>query len=100
MTILKGLPLWEQRCIRRIDWRYRKGHQHVAVVVNDRDHLFPLLVFVPEIANTATLFFGHSVGAIAMEDAQIELVVLQQMPHIGDECMLKRAVICPPGRIL
>ena len=74
---LQGLqPFGEQHHIRFIDRRHRKGSQHVAVVVNDRDDLFSLLVFVAGIADAVPAFFGHRVGAIAMQDAEIELVVI------------------------
>jgi hypothetical protein len=95
---LQGLhPFGSQHRIRCIDRRHRQGSQHRAVVDNDRNALFSLLVFVAGIADAVPAFFGDGVGAIAMQDAEIELVVLCQMPHTGDEGMLKGAVIRPPG---
>ncbi len=74
---LQGLqPFGQQHRIRFIDRRHGEGSQHVAVVVNDRDDLFSLLVFVAGIADAVPAFFGHGVGAIAMQDAEIELVVI------------------------
>src|SRR5437016_3642158 len=64
---------------------------------NDGEDFLALLVFVPGIANAVTAFFSHRVGAIPMQHAQIELVVLRQMPHAGDEGMLKGAVVRPSG---
>ena len=91
---LQGLPpFWEQHHICFIDRRHWQGSQDVAVVVNDRDDLFSLLMFVAGIAKTVPTFFGHRVGAIAMQHAEIEVVVLRQMRHTGDEGLLKGAVV-------
>jgi len=38
-------------------------------------------------------FLGHRVGAIAMQHAEIEVVVLRQMRHAGDAGLLQGAVI-------
>jgi hypothetical protein len=73
-----------------------QGSQHLAVVVNDRNALCSLLVFVAGIADAVPAFFGDGVGASAMQDAAIELVVRCPMPHPGDEGLLKGAVIRPP----
>ena len=81
--------LWKQHRIRFIDWSYRKRRQHIAVVVNDGDDLCTLLVFVAGVANTITAFLGHGIGAIAMQDTQIELLMVGQMTHTGDEGVLK-----------
>jgi hypothetical protein len=90
-------PLGEQHRIRLIDRGHRQGSQHIPVVVDDRDDFLPFLVFVAGIADAIPAFFGHRVGAISMQNAEIELVVICQMSHTGDEGMLKRAVIRPPG---
>ena len=82
-------PLGEQHRIGFIDRCHRQGSQHIAVVVDDRDDFLPLLMFVAGIADAIPAFFGHRVGAIAMQHAEIELVVVRQMPHTGDEGMLK-----------
>src|SRR5688572_28158888 len=60
-------PLWKQHGIRFIDRRYWQWRQDVAMVVNDGDDLFTLLVFVAGVANAITTFFGYRVGAIAMQ---------------------------------
>jgi hypothetical protein len=95
---LQGLqPLGQQHRIRFIDRCHRQGSEHIAVVVNDRDDLFALLVCVTRGAHAIATFFGHRVGAITMEDAQVERVVLRQMPHTGDKGMRNRPVISPLG---
>jgi hypothetical protein len=45
------------------------------MVVDDGDDFFALLVFVARVANAVATLFGHRVGAIAMQNAEIELVV-------------------------
>ena len=34
-------------------------------------------------------FFGHRIGAIAMQDAEIELMVVREMLHTGDKGVLE-----------
>ena len=86
--------------IRFIHRRHRKRGQHKAVVLDDRDDLLALLVFVAGIADAITAFLGDGVGAIAMQDAEIEVVLLRQMPHAGDECLIERAIVGPFGEHL
>ena len=50
-------------------------------------------MFVAGIADTITALFGDGVGAIAMQDAEIEVVLLRQMPHAGDECLIERSIV-------
>src|ERR1700686_2152444 len=69
--------------------------QHKAIVVDDREDFFALLVFVTGIANSIATFLGYRVGAIPMQDAEIKMSVGRQMPHTGNERLLKRAVIGP-----
>jgi hypothetical protein len=45
------------------------------VVVNDGNDFFTLLMFVIRVANAVAAFFGYRVGAITMQNAEIELVV-------------------------
>ena len=90
-------PLGEQHRIRVIDRCHWQGSQHIPVVVDACDDFLPFLVFVAGIADAIPAFFGHGVGATTMQDAEIELVVIREMSHTGDEGMLKRAVIRPPG---
>ena len=59
------------------------------MVVDDGDDLLALLVLVAGIANAITAFFGHRIGAIAMQDAEIELVVVREMLHTGDKGVLE-----------
>jgi hypothetical protein len=47
------------------------------------------LVLVAGIANAIATFFGHRVGAIAMQNTEIEVLLGRQMPHTGDEGVLK-----------
>ncbi len=82
-------PLGEQHGIGGIDRCHRQGSQHIPVVVDDRDDFLPLLVFVARIAKTVPAFFGHRVGAIAMQDAEVEVVLVREMAHTGDERVLK-----------
>ena len=44
--------------------------------------------------------FGNRVGAVAMQDTEIKLLMLCQMPHAGDERLLERAVVSPFGEYL
>ena len=55
-------------------------------------------MFVSGIADPIAAFLGHGVGAIAMQDTEIEVVVRRQMPHTGDKCLFKlRIPTKPPG---
>jgi hypothetical protein len=40
-------------------------------------------------ADTIAAFLGDGVGAIAMKDAEVEVVLLRQMPHAGDEGLIE-----------
>jgi len=40
-------------------------------------------------------FFGHGVGPVAMEHAEVELLRCRKMPHAGHECLLERTIIGP-----
>ena len=42
-------------------------------------------------------FFGHGVGPVAIEHAEIKGLLVRQMPHTGDEGVRKGAVVCPRG---
>src|SRR5208337_4332624 len=75
--------------------RHRKRGQHKAVVLDDRDDLLALLVFVAGIADAISPFLRDGVGAIAMQNAEIEVVLLCQMPDAGDECLIERAIVGP-----
>src|ERR1700735_272772 len=93
---LQGVQsLWKEDGIGLIHRRYRKRSQHEAVIVHDRDDLLTPLMFVAGIADAIAALFGNRVGPGAMQDAQIKLVMLRQMPHAGDERLLERAVISP-----
>src|SRR5271157_4121899 len=81
--------------IRFIYRRHRKRGQHKAVVLDDRDDLLALLVFVAGIADAISPFLRDGVGAIAMQNAEIEVVLLCQMPDAGDECLIERAIVGP-----
>src|SRR5580692_6565221 len=72
-----------------IGWCDRKRRQHEAVVVDSREDLFALLMFVAGKANAIAAFLRHRVGAIAMQDIEIEVAVRRQMPHAGDERLIK-----------
>ena len=54
-------------------------------------------MLIARIANAIAAFFGYRVGAIAMQDVKIESVMIRQMPHTGNEGVLKGAVISPFG---
>src|SRR5271166_5944144 len=56
--------------IRFIYRRHRKRGQHKAVVLDDRDDLLALLVFVAGIADAISPFLRDGVGAIAMQNAE------------------------------
>jgi hypothetical protein len=55
----------QQHRIGFIDGRDGKGCQYIAVVVNDGDDFFALLVFMTGVPNAVAAFFGYRVGAIA-----------------------------------
>src|SRR3981189_1990103 len=93
---LQGVQsLWQEYGIGLIYRRHRKRSQHEAVIVHDRDDLLTPLMFVAGIADAIAALFGNRVGAIAMQDAEIKLVMLCQMPHACDERLLERAVVSP-----
>src|SRR5580692_8550619 len=87
---LQGVQsLWQEYGIGLIHRRYRKRSQHEAVIVHDRDDLLTPLMFVAGIADAIAALFGNRVGAIAMQDVEIKLVMPRQMPHAGDERLLE-----------
>src|SRR5271170_4955439 len=89
---LQGVQsLWQEYGIRLIHRRHGKRSQHVAVVVYDRDDLLARLMFVAGIADAIAALFGDRVGTIAMQDVEIKVVLLRQMPHAGDERLAERA---------
>jgi hypothetical protein len=45
--------------------------------------------FVAGIANAIAAFFGHRVGAVAMQDTEITVAVGRQMLHAGDKRLIK-----------
>src|ERR1700733_6342676 len=93
---LQGVQsLWQEYGIGLILWRHRKRSQHEAIIVHDRDDLLTPLMFVAGIADAIAALFGNRVGAIAMQDVEIKLVMLRQMPHAGDERLLERAIVSP-----
>src|SRR5271166_2850964 len=85
-------PLWQEHRICFVDWCDGNRRQHESVVVDDREDFFALLVFVAGIADPIAAFLGHGVGAIAMQDTEVEVVVRRQMPHTGDKCLFKRSI--------
>ena len=91
---LQGVQsLWQEYGIRFVDGCDRKRCQHKAVVVHDRNDLLTRLMFVAGIADAIAAFFGDGIGAIAMQDAEIKVVLLRQMPYAGDERQVERAII-------
>src|SRR3954465_4080654 len=68
---------------------YRKRGQHKTVVLDDREDLLALLMLVAGIADATAAFLRDGVGAIAMKDTEIEVVVLRQMPHAGGEGLVE-----------
>src|SRR3984893_10187278 len=93
---LQGVQsLWQEYGIGLIHRRHRKRSQHEAIIVHDRDDLLTPLMFVAGIADAIAALFGNGVDAIAMQDVEIKLVMLRQMPHAGDERLLERAVVSP-----
>src|SRR5277367_1850310 len=77
--------LWQKYGVSFVDGCNRKRSQHKAVVVHDRDNLLARLMFVAGIADAIAALFGDGIGAIAMQDFEIKVVLLRQMPHAGDE---------------
>ncbi len=93
---LQGVQsLWQEYGIGLIHRRHRKRSQHEAIIVHDRDDFLTPLMFVAGIADAIAAFFGNGVGAIAVQDVEIKLAMLRQMPHAGDERLLERAVVSP-----
>ena len=93
---LQGVQcLWQEYGIGLIHRRHGQRSQHEAVVVHDRDDLLTRLMFVAGIADAIAALFGDRVGAIAMQDVEIKVVLLRQMPHAGDERLVERAVVGP-----
>ena len=54
-------------------------------------------MFVAGVADAVAAFLGDGVGAIAVQDAEIKVVLLRQMPHGGDDGLIERAIIGPSG---
>jgi len=50
--------------------------------------------------SNAIPLFGHGVGAVAMEHAEIELLLGHKMPHTGHKRLPERPVIGPSGKDL
>src|SRR6202795_1528199 len=93
---LQGVQsLWQEYGIGLIHRRHRKRSQHESIIVHDRDDLLTPLMFVAGIADAIAALSGNGVGAIAMQDVEIKLAMLHQMPHAGDERLLERAIISP-----
>src|SRR5271156_5591274 len=93
---LQGVQsLWQEYGIGLIHRRHREWSQHESVIVHDRDDLLTPLMFVAGIADAIAALFGNRVGTIAMQDVEIKLVMLRQMPHAGDERLLERAIVSP-----
>src|SRR5882757_5482548 len=93
---LQGVQsLWQEYGIGLIHRRHGQRSQHEAVVVYDRDDLLTRLMFEAAIADAIAALFGDRVGAIAMQDVEIKVMLLRQMPHSGDERLVERAVVSP-----
>ena len=93
---LQGVQsLWQEFGIGLIHRRHRKRSQHEAIIVHDRDDLLTPLMFVAGIADAIAALFGNGVGAIAMQDVEIKVVLLRQMPHAGDERLVERPIVSP-----
>src|ERR1700761_1668707 len=96
---LQGVQsLWQEYGIGLIHRRHRKWSQHESAIVHDRDDLLTPLMFVAGIADAIAALFGNRVGAIAMQDVEIKLVMLRQMPHTGDERLVLPPVVWTHGR--
>src|SRR3954451_16815699 len=52
------------------------------------------------VADAVAAFLGDGVGAIAVQDAEIEAILLRQISHAGDEGLIERAIIGPSGEHL
>ena len=52
-------------------------------------------MFVAGIADAVSAFLRDGVGTVAMQDAEIEVALLRQIPHAGDECLIERAIVGP-----
>ena len=93
---LEGVhSLWQEDGIGLIHRRHRKCRQHEAVILHDCDDLLTLLMFVAGITDAIAALLGNGVGAIAMQDAEIKVMVLRQMPHAGDERLHERVIVSP-----
>src|SRR3954465_15863637 len=93
---LQGVQsLWQKYGIGFVDGCDRKRRQHEAVVIHDRDDLLTRLMFVAGIADPITALFGNRVGAVAMQDGEVKMVLLPEMPHAGDERLVERAIVSP-----
>ncbi len=98
---LQGLQAFGyQHRIRFIDGCDREGNSHITVVVDDGDNFLALLVLVAGIPHAIPAFFGYRIGPITMQDAEIEVVVIRQMLHTGDTCLLSGAIVRPSGEDL
>ena len=44
------------------------------------------------------LFWGHGIGPIAVEHAEVEVLLCREMGHTGEERMPERPIIGPSGK--
>ena len=70
------------------------------MIVDDGNNLLALLVFVPREPDAIPPFFGHGVGPVAMEHAQIEVLLGREMPHTGHKRPPQRPIIGPLAKTL
>ena len=68
------------------------------MIVDDSNDLLALLVFVPREPNAIALFLATVAGPVAMEHAQIEVLLGREMPHTGHKRPPQRPIIGPFGK--
>lgn len=94
--VLQGVQsLWQEYGIGLIHRCHGKRGQHEAVILHNRDNLLTLLMFVAGVTDAIAALLGNGVGAITMQDAEIKVMVLRQMPHAGDERLHERVIVSP-----
>ena len=64
------------------------------MVVDDGDDFLPLLMFVSRVPD-AIPPFGHGVGPVAMQHAQVEFLGFSEMPYTGHKRLPERPIIGP-----
>src|SRR5258708_25254466 len=74
--------------------RHERGN-HVAIPVEEDDHLVAFDLLVPAEAEVVAPLLRRSRGAVAMDDARVQAIVLMKPEHRAFENGIKASVCLP-----